>query len=113
MAGVALAMVLGHNLLDGVAPERFGALAPLWRVMHVSGPLGIVPILGLYPLVPWIGVMALGFLAGPVVFSPNRRTRAGCCGPGRCWSRDSWCCGGSTSTAIPTRACSTARRTSS
>lgn len=73
VAGIALAMVLGHNLLDAVAPERFGALAPLWRVMHVSGPLGIVPILGLYPLVPWIGVMALGFLAGPVVFSPNRR----------------------------------------
>jgi len=66
-------MVLGHNLLDGVAAERFGALAPLWRVLHVSGPLGIAPILGLYPLVPWIGVMALGFLAGPVVFSPDRR----------------------------------------
>jgi len=73
VAGIALAMVLGHNLLDGVAAERFGALAPLWRVLHVSGPLGIVPILGLYPLVPWIGVMTLGFLAGPVVFSPNRR----------------------------------------
>jgi uncharacterized membrane protein len=42
-------------------------------VLHVSGPLGVVPILGLYPLVPWIGVMALGFLAGPVVFSSNPR----------------------------------------
>jgi uncharacterized membrane protein len=73
VAAVGLAMVLGHNLLDGVAPERFGALAPLWRVLHVSGPLGIVPILGLYPLVPWIGVMALGFLAGPVVFSSEPR----------------------------------------
>jgi uncharacterized membrane protein len=73
VAGVALAMVLGHNLVDGVTPERFGALAPLWRVLHVSGPLGVVPILGLYPLVPWIGVMALGFLAGPVVFSSNSR----------------------------------------
>jgi uncharacterized membrane protein len=71
VAAIALAMVLGHNMLDGVTPERFGALAPLWRVLHVSGPLGIAPILGLYPLVPWIGVMALGFLAGPVVFSSN------------------------------------------
>jgi uncharacterized membrane protein len=71
VAAIALAMVLGHNLLDGVTPERFGALAPLWRVLHVSGPLGIAPILGLYPLVPWVGVMALGFLAGPVVFSSN------------------------------------------
>jgi uncharacterized membrane protein len=73
VAAVGLAMVLGHNLLDGVAPEQFGAWAPLWRVLHVSGPLGIVPILGLYPLVPWIGVMALGFLAGPVVFSSEPR----------------------------------------
>jgi uncharacterized membrane protein len=71
VAAIALAMVLGHNTLDGVTPERFGALAPLWRVLHVSGPLGIAPILGLYPLVPWIGVMALGFLAGPVVFSSS------------------------------------------
>jgi uncharacterized membrane protein len=71
VAAIALAMVLGHNMLDGVTPERFGALAPLWRVLHVSGPLGIAPILGLYPLVPWIGVMALGFLAGPVVFSSS------------------------------------------
>jgi uncharacterized membrane protein len=73
VAGIALAMVLGHDLLDGVAPERFGVLAPLWRVLHVSGPLGFAPILGLYPLVPWIGVMALGFLAGPVVFSSSSR----------------------------------------
>ncbi len=73
VAAIGLAMVLGHNLLDGMAPERFGALAPLWRVLHVSGPLGIAPILGLYPLVPWIGVMALGFLAGPVVFSSSPR----------------------------------------
>jgi uncharacterized membrane protein len=71
VAAIALAMVLGHNMLDGVTPERFGALAPLWRVLHVSGPLGIAPILGLYPLVPWIGVMALGFLAGPVVFASS------------------------------------------
>ena len=75
VAAIALAMVLGHNLLDGVTPERFGALAPLWRVLHVSGPLGIAPILGLYPLVPWIGVMALGFLAGPVVFSSSPKDK--------------------------------------
>jgi len=73
VAAIGLAMVLGHNLFDRVAPEQFGALAPLWRVLHVSGPLGFAPILGLYPLVPWVGVMALGFLAGPVVFSASAR----------------------------------------
>jgi len=82
VAAIALAMVLGHNLLDGITPERFGALAPLWRVLHVSGPLGIVPILGLYPLVPWVGVMALGFLAGPVVFSSGRKNERRLLGAG-------------------------------
>src|SRR6185436_2377276 len=54
-----LAIVCGHDLLDGVAPSRFGAWAPLWNVLHVQGPtpFGLV----LYPLVPWIGVMMLGW----------------------------------------------------
>jgi uncharacterized membrane protein len=67
IAGFGLLLVLGHNLLDGIAPASFGALAPLWHVLHVPGELGIVSLR--YPLVPWIGVMALGFVAGPAVFS--------------------------------------------
>jgi uncharacterized membrane protein len=69
IAAFGLALVLGHNLLDGVSPERFGALEPLWRLLHVQGPLGVVPLFVIYPLVPWVGVMALGFVAGPLVFS--------------------------------------------
>ena len=69
VAAFGLALVAGHNLLDGIAPEVFGAFAPLWRVLHVPGPLGIIPVGVTYPLVPWIGVMALGFAAGPAVFS--------------------------------------------
>jgi uncharacterized membrane protein len=68
------ALVLGHNLADGLAPERFGALAPLWRVLHVPGPLEVVPVFLLYPLVPWVGVMALGYAAGAYVFAPDERT---------------------------------------
>ncbi|HEX6107741.1 MAG TPA: heparan-alpha-glucosaminide N-acetyltransferase domain-containing protein [Gemmatimonadales bacterium] len=69
IAAFGLALVLGHNLLDGVTPERFGALAPLWHVLHVPGRLEIVPVFLLYPLIPWAGVMALGYAAGPLVFS--------------------------------------------
>ncbi|HUF36562.1 MAG TPA: heparan-alpha-glucosaminide N-acetyltransferase domain-containing protein [Gemmatimonadales bacterium] len=69
IAAFGLALVLGHNLLDGIAPERLGALAPLWHTLHVAGPLEIVPVFMLYPLVPWVGVMALGYVAGPLVFS--------------------------------------------
>jgi uncharacterized membrane protein len=71
VAAFGLAMVVGHNLLDGIAPAAFGAFAPLWHVLHVQGPLGIVPVFVTYPLVPWIGVMALGYAAGPAVFSQD------------------------------------------
>ena len=71
VAAVGLALVLGHNLLDGITPEQLGAFAPLWRVLHVPGPLEVVPVFLLYPLVPWAGVMALGYAAGPAVFSED------------------------------------------
>ncbi|MBA2459125.1 MAG: DUF1624 domain-containing protein [Gemmatimonadales bacterium] len=69
IAAIGLALVLGHNLFDAIAPERLGAWAPLWRMLHVPGPVEAAPVLLLYPLVPWVGVMALGYLMGPVVFS--------------------------------------------
>jgi uncharacterized membrane protein len=69
VAAFGAVLVLGHNLLDGVTPEQLGAFAPVWRVLHVSGPLGALPVFLLYPLVPWVGVMALGYALGPLVFS--------------------------------------------
>jgi uncharacterized membrane protein len=57
-----LVLIAGHNLLDGISPQQFGAWAPLWNVLHVQGviPLGYLH----YPLIPWVGVMALGFALG-------------------------------------------------
>jgi uncharacterized membrane protein len=51
-------------LLDGVSPALFGSWAPLWKVLHVQGatPFGYVQ----YPLIPWIGVMAVGYALGTV-----------------------------------------------
>ena len=71
IAAFGLTLVLGHNLLDGIAPATFGALAPLWHVLHVPGQLGVVPVFLLYPLIPWVGVMALGYMVGPAVFSQD------------------------------------------
>lgn len=73
IAGFGAVLVLGHNLLDGISPERFGNLEPAWRVLHVMGPLEVVPVLLLYPLVPWVGVMALGYAAGPQVFARDAK----------------------------------------
>ena len=76
IAVFGLVLIVGHNLLDGLAPAQFGAWAPLWNVLHVQGPtpFGFVS----YPLVPWAGVMALGFVLGGVYSwdAPRRRRTA-------------------------------------
>lgn len=57
--------VLGHNVLDyGLLPATdFSAPTPLWHIIHAQGfslDLGI-PSLMLYPIIPWVGVMPLGY----------------------------------------------------
>jgi uncharacterized membrane protein len=70
---LAVAMIAGHHLLDGIDPAQFGAWAPLWHVLHVKGQTPFA--FALYPLVPWIGVMALGYCAGTLfeLDAPGRR----------------------------------------
>jgi uncharacterized membrane protein len=70
IAGVALIMLGGHNLFDGVRAEELGGASWVWRVLHEPGlvPIGDgVNLYVLYPLIPWIGVMASGYLLGPVM----------------------------------------------
>jgi uncharacterized membrane protein len=67
---IAVAIIAGHNLLDGITPLDAGSLETLWRVLHVQGQLPGLPVFVTYPLLPWIGVMALGYLLGPVLDLP-------------------------------------------
>ena len=70
----AVVMIAGHNLLDGIEPATFGALAPLWAVLHVQMPIPVGFVH--YPLIPWVGVMALGYVLGGVFeLEPARRRR--------------------------------------
>lgn len=67
---VSLAMIFGHNLLDGIHAETFGDNALLWRVVHEFGytPFGDdAGLMIIYPLVPWIGVMAAGYCFGAIM----------------------------------------------
>ncbi len=75
VAVFALLVIVLHNLLDGIRPELFGALAPLWVVLHTPGLLSPRFFVG-YPLVPWFAVMALGYALGDVFsWEPPARKR--------------------------------------
>jgi len=73
-------LVGGHNLLDGVTPASFGRFGWLWQLMHVPGLISgqsmNPPIILLaYPLLPWVGVMAVGYAFGKVLVQPKEKRR--------------------------------------
>jgi uncharacterized membrane protein len=73
---VALILIAGHNLLDRVQPQSLGAFAWLWHVLHVPGFAIPGKLLVAYPLVPWVAVMALGWVLADIYrWEPERRRR--------------------------------------
>jgi uncharacterized membrane protein len=80
IAAIGIAMIVGHNALDGITPQSLGAWGPLWAVLHVQTAIPIGPqrvFFVAYPLVPWIGVMAAGYAFGALLLRPaalRRRT---------------------------------------
>lgn len=73
VGAIGIVMIFGHNALDGIKPEAFGAWAPLWHVLHVKGAIPHAYVA--YPLIPWIGVMAVGYALGAVYGLPEARRR--------------------------------------
>ena len=74
-----LTLITGHNLLDGVSPATLGAFQTVWQILHVPGILLNEPgrvIFLAYPLIPWIGVTAIGYGLGQVYrWDAERRRR--------------------------------------
>ncbi|HEX6251498.1 MAG TPA: heparan-alpha-glucosaminide N-acetyltransferase domain-containing protein [Gemmatimonadaceae bacterium] len=84
-----IAMIALHNLFDVVRVTAWqgpgsavpDALSKLWIVLHQGGAFPVAgwpsPVLFvLYPLIPWIGVMAAGYALGRVYdWEPARRQR--------------------------------------
>ncbi|WP_122666177.1 DUF1624 domain-containing protein [Pseudomonas viridiflava] len=65
---IGVVIIAGHNLLDALHFTQESAMYVPWAILHDRGWL--VPWDGLrlrtsYPLLPWIGVIALGYAAGP------------------------------------------------
>lgn len=72
-------LILGHNALDGITPESWGAGSWLWRVLHVSSVFETksgITVFAFYPLIPWVAVMSAGYCFGRVYdWEPARRQR--------------------------------------
>lgn len=65
---LGVVLVAGHNLLDGVHFPVGHALHVPWAILHDRGWIEVSEAMRLrtsYPLLPWIGVIALGYAAGP------------------------------------------------
>ncbi|QVM93569.1 DUF1624 domain-containing protein [Pseudomonas entomophila] len=65
---VGMAIIGGHNLLDGLHFDATSALHVPWAILHDRGWLAVGEHLRLrtsYPVLPWIGVIALGYGLGP------------------------------------------------
>jgi len=88
VGAIGALMIVGHNLLErwsfelGILttnPAELTVAQKLWAVLHVPTRF---PWLGdhwfgvVYPLIPWVGVVALGYGLGPVFrLEPERRRR--------------------------------------
>ncbi len=72
-------LIAGHNILDGITGSPIKLLDIIFNFLHVQSKYEIVPGFFVrigYPLLPWIGIIALGFVFGNVVsYEPKRRTK--------------------------------------
>jgi uncharacterized membrane protein len=73
-----LLMIISHNAFDSVKPGDLGWFGPWWAVLHTGDD---VPLFGdwkinpYYPLIPWLGVMAVGYGFGQWMSLEHWRTR--------------------------------------
>lgn len=81
LAVVGFALVFGHNLLTPIQFQPGEPGYAIWTILHDRGFLisdGFIKLKVSYPLLPWIGVILLGYLAGPLyakAMDPARRAR--------------------------------------
>jgi uncharacterized membrane protein len=73
VAMIGVAMIALHNLLDGVRSTN-----PLWTILHAQGFVlnGPHVVFVAYPLIPWLGVTAVGYGLGQIYQWDADRRRA-------------------------------------
>ena len=64
---IGLFVIAGHNLLDGIVYDGDSVEAMVWYFLHQQQMIVFSPnflFLIQYPVIPWIGLMALGYCLG-------------------------------------------------
>jgi uncharacterized membrane protein len=95
IAAFGLIVIAGHNATDGLPSDTFGPFRGVWVILHSLHSeelLQLLPsyqvitqktpfdpegvrFLGAYPLIPWIGVMAVGYAMGSLLLQERSRRR--------------------------------------
>ncbi len=87
MVAFGFLVVFGHNILDRFSPALYTMMEKshwgwLWQVFYFGGPIQIgergPTLFVLYSIVPWVGVMALGYVFGRVMIMDAQSRRRIC-----------------------------------
>ena len=71
---ISLTIIFGHNLLDQISFSNVPVIHNLWLILHERGWIefgNVIRFRTSYPVLPWIGVIALGYCIGAKVFDPS------------------------------------------
>jgi uncharacterized membrane protein len=69
VAVFGILLIAGHNLFNSIEPSSFGRFAPLWSILHLPSLISESPqhiVFVGYPLIPWVGVTAVGYVLGRI-----------------------------------------------
>jgi len=80
IAIAAILLIAGHNLLDTVHVPGSGLSSFVWALLHDPGnfTFGHLTFRVIYPVLPWIGIIALGYCFGSLFTTdcvPEKRKR--------------------------------------
>ena len=79
VGAIGIGIILFHNALMPPLINAVPSLGELWKILYVGFAQGYVsgtPLIVLYSIVPWIGVMAAGYAFGSVLaMEPAKRNR--------------------------------------
>lgn len=78
IVGFGALTIVGHNAFDDIKPADLGSFGPWWAVLHTGDDVdfgGGWKLNPYYPLIPWVGVIAVGYGFGWWMNTPPWRQR--------------------------------------